>query len=99
MTTLFLVYAVIGKVFIYLGMLFPPLADSKNRFMRSVWNCDLCAGVWVYTFLSAVMGEVLFRGIFYFPFVSELATGGITSFVIHLISLGWKSKFEVLVIE
>lgn len=51
------------------------------------------------TFLSFVMGEHLFGELFYIPFISELATGGIVSFAIHLFELGWKSKFEVIVIE
>ena len=98
MTISFLVYLVIGKLFIYLGMHFPLLAESRFSFVRRLWTCDLCAGVWCYSFLSVVMGEILFREVWYFPFVSELATGGLIGFLVHLITLGWKSKFEVIVI-
>ena len=52
----------------------------------------------MFTFLSFVMGECLFRELFYVPIISELATGCIVAFICHLIELGWKSKFEVLVI-
>lgn len=45
------------------------------------------------------MGEVLFSEIFYLPIASHIITGGITSFLVHLIYLGWKSKFDILVIE
>jgi hypothetical protein len=99
MSISFLVFLVIGKLFIYLGMHFPPLAESRFSFVKRLWTCDLCAGVWVYSFLSLVMGEILFREIFYFPLVSELATGGLVGFLMHILILGWKSKFEVIIIE
>lgn len=49
--------------------------------------------------LSFVMGEVLFRDLFYIPIVSEVGTGLLTSLLMHLLTLGWKSKFEVIVVE
>lgn len=98
MTVEFLLLSLIGKLFIYLGMNFPPFSESKIDFMRRVWECDLCAGVYTYTFLSLVMRVSLFNDIFYVPIISEAITGGIVAFVVHLISLGWKSKFEVVVI-
>jgi hypothetical protein len=45
------------------------------------------------------MGEVLFRDFFYVPVISEVITGGISSFLVHIFVLGWQSKFEVLIIE
>jgi len=45
------------------------------------------------------MGEILFREVFYFPVVSELATGGLSAFLLHLIRIGWQTKFEVVIIE
>ena len=99
MSISFLVFLAIGKLFIYLGMHFPPLAESRFDFVKRLWTCDLCAGVWCYSFLSLVMGEIIFRDVFYVPGVSELATGGLVGFLVHLITLGWKSKFEVIVIE
>jgi hypothetical protein len=94
----FLLYLLVGKLLIYLGMKFPPLSESRFEFVKRLWECSECSGVWVYTFLSFVMGEVLFREIFYFPFVSELITGGISSFLVHLISIGWREKFLVVVV-
>jgi len=94
----FLVFVLIGEIFIYLGMKFPPFSESKIDFVKRLWTCSECCGVWVFTFLSFVMGECLFRELFYIPFISELATGCVVAFICHLIELGWKSKFEVLVI-
>jgi hypothetical protein len=97
-TVYFLLFLAIGKLLIYLGMKFPPLAESRFEFIRRQWECDLCCGVIVYSALSLVMGEVLFSDRFYFPLVSEVITGGIASFLVHLISIGYKEKFGVIVI-
>jgi hypothetical protein len=95
----YLLYLAIGRLFIYLGMKFPPLANSRFDFVKQLFSCDLCLGVWIFTGLSFVMGEVLFRDFFYVPVISEVITGGISSFLVHIFVLGWQSKFEVLIIE
>lgn len=42
--------------------------------------------------------EVL--GFSYVPVISELVTGGMVSFVVHVFILGWKEKFRnTLIIE
>ena len=98
MTIEFLVYLLIGELFIFLGMNFPPFSESRFSFVKRLWTCSLCAGVWTFTFLSFVMKMVLFSELFYVPGLSELATGGLVAFVAHLVEYGWKSKFETLVI-
>jgi hypothetical protein len=97
-TVYFLLFLAIGKLLIYLGMKFPPLAESRFEFIRRQWECDLCCGVIVYSALSLIMGEALFGDHFYVPFISEGITGGIASFIVHLISMGYKEKFGVIVI-
>jgi len=99
MTISYLLFMGIGKIMVYLGMKFPLFSESRYEFVRRLFECDLCLGTWVYTILSFVMRVVLFKDMFYVPFASELITGGITSFIMHLLSLGWKTKFEVIVIE
>ena len=99
MTIEFLVYLLIGEIFIFLGMKFPPFSESRFDFVKRLWTCSLCAGTWVFTFLSFALGQVLFRELFYVPVISELATGGLVAFIAHLVELGWKSKFEVIIIE
>ena len=98
MTVELLLLSLIGKLFIFLGMNFPPFSESRIDFVRRVWECDLCSGVYVYTFISLIMRVSLFNDIFYVPLISEAITGGIVSFVVHLISLGWREKFGIVVI-
>ena len=95
----YILYCVIGKLLIYLGMKFPPFINSRFTFIRELFACDECLGVWVYVFLSFAMNEVLFQEYIYLPVIGNIITGAVTSFLIHLVSLGWKSKFEVIVID
>lgn len=92
----YILYCILGKLIIYLGMKFPPLVNNRISFIRELVACDECFGVWVYAFLSFAMSEVLFQEYIYWPIIGNLITGAVTSFIIHLISLGWKSKFEII---
>jgi hypothetical protein len=95
----FLFYAVIGKLFIYTLQKFPLIRNIKNQFFRDLFDCDFCLGVWIFSILAGLFQFVLFKHLFYFPVVSEIATGVFTSFLVHLISIGWINKFGVIVVE
>jgi hypothetical protein len=69
-----------------------------NQFFGSLISCNLCLGTWVYFFLALVFRVALFKSEFYFPVVSELATGAAISLVVHLFSIGWNEWFGTLVI-
>jgi hypothetical protein len=56
-------------------------------------------GVWVFSILSGLFQFVLFREYLYYPIVSELATGVLVSFIVHLLSIGWFEKFGKIVVE
>jgi hypothetical protein len=95
----FFSYAVVGKLFIYTFQKFPLIRDIKNKFFSELFLCDYCLGVWFFSILSWLFSITLFKEYFYFPVISELATGTITSFLVHLLSIGWKEKFGVIVVE
>jgi hypothetical protein len=99
MLEFFIVYAVVGKLFIYTLQKFPVLRDTKNKFLLELIQCDYCLGVWVFSFLAWLFQLTLFREYIYCPFISELATGVIISFLVHLISIGWREKFGIIVVE
>lgn len=96
-----LAFIVIGKVVTYIGMQFPlPDILERNQKIKKWHECDLCFGVWVYTILSFFMQKELttVMGFPYTPFLSELITGCSISLLVHLLIMGWKAKFEVIVV-
>ena len=94
-----LVYILFGKLFIYVLQKFPLTRDVKYPFLRELIECDFCLGTWVFSILSGLFQFVLFREYLYCPVVSELGTGVLVSFIVHLLSIGWINKFGVIVVE
>jgi hypothetical protein len=96
----------IGKVCIYTIQKFPLTEkliqkikiETLNQFFVKLVACDFCLGVWVYFFLSLVLRLVLFKSLFYFPVISELATGAMISLAVHLFSIGFQEMFGTLVV-
>ena len=110
----FIVYALIGKLLIFLWQQFP-LSDylsSKWKPLQKLFGCDLCLGVWIYWFLALFFEEAnpflymvdkylnvyIYPAAFIFVFTAFL-TGAITSFIVHIFSLGWNTKFQVIEIK
>ena len=94
---IWLLYLVVGKVMIYLWQLFPlPTKLENNQIIHKLHLCDLCSGTWVYGLLGYFMGVSLLTlfGLSYIPVVSEVITGGVVSFIVHVFSIGWKDKFS-----
>jgi len=91
-----ILYTIIGKILIYLWMKFPFSEKiEKIKFIKELHECDLCSGVWFYSILAFVW-KVHFLGIWfdfvYIPFIEELVTGCVTSYVVHLLSIGFREK-------
>jgi hypothetical protein len=90
----------VGKLLIYLGQHFPPLSESRLGFVRRLFECDLCLGVWVYSVLSWGFSMYLFNDIApYIPLLSELVTGSVTSFFMYLLSIGYRERFVTIELE
>ena len=99
MSIAFIVYVAVGKLAIYLSQKFPYFINSKFEFIRKLFECDLCLGFWIYFLLSAFLRVRLFEDVYlYVPLVSEIITGCVTSFGMHLISIGWREKFSTVII-
>lgn len=99
-------YILIGKLSIYLIQKFPfhklPLLGKlfePGRFLEQVISCDLCFGCWIYWFYSYKFGLDFIQEWFYIPILNGLLTGAITSFVVWLISTGWKDTFGVFEVK
>ena len=94
-------YLVIGKIIIHIWMEFHlPKFAQKSAWVNQLHECDLCSGVWVYTVLAFVMGIGLLEatGFGNFPLIDPIVTGIITSWVVHIFTLGWKAKYSITVI-
>lgn len=91
----------IGKICIYMLQIFPPtllVADKLDQLLGHIFfgklvRCDLCLGVWVYTFWVAALKVY---PDWYVPVATEFALGGACSLVMHLLSIGWSDKFSVI---
>lgn len=97
-----IIYSVVGKILLYVWSIFPLPNKLENiKFIHKLHICDLCAGVWIYSglafFIHANLLQLLFE-VSYIPIVEQIVTGIVTSYVVHLFSLGWRTKFEVVVI-
>ena len=95
----YLIFLLVGKVLIFFGMKFAEDNEIKIPFIKKLLSCGLCWGFWVYTLLSFLQGEILFWEYMYIPVISEMVTGGISSLLVHLVTLGWKTQFETIIIE
>lgn len=98
MSVSYLIYLFVGKVIIFFGMKFAEDNEIGSKFIRNLFSCGLCLGGWVFTGLSFLLGEHLFGEYFYVPILSEAVTGGISSLLVHLVSIGWKEQFTTVVI-
>jgi len=72
---------------------------KKSKFIEKLVSCDLCLGVWVYFFLALLLRENMF---YFTPVGSWLIlfeyaiTGIVTSFLVHVFSIGWNAKFTII---
>jgi len=100
----YLAFAGIGRVFIWLIQKFPfpdlPFIGKlfKDKLLEQLFSCDLCLGVWVYTVLSWLTNINVELGLSS-KILSYIITGAITSFLMHLITVGWNTKFSTYYIE
>ena len=94
-----IVFAGIGRLLIFLGQKFPlPQFLENKRTIKQLHECPLCLGVWIYSGLAYFMRMDLFG--WYYPVVTEVLAGCLTSFVVHIFIIGWKDYFAPdLVIE
>jgi len=97
-----LALAVVGRIFIFLWMEFPlPYWIDRVKFIHDAHNCDLCSGVYLYSLLCIIYNVDVLQmlGLPGIPIIGWLVTGGVLSFIVHLISVGFYSKFMSVVIE
>lgn len=65
---------------------------NLNSLTRELRECDLCLGVWVFAGLAGLM-RINMLEVFYIPVLSEMLSGTLASFAVHLAVIGWRAKF------
>lgn len=94
-------FLVVGRIIIEVWMKFQlPKFLKKSDWFVKLHECDLCSGCWIYTLLSLFMGVDLLQvaGFGYIPVVSAIITGIVTSWMVHIFLIGWKEKYQVVVV-
>ena len=94
----FFQYCGTGKLFIFLARKFPPFRAimGKWEFSRELFDCELCLGFWVYLALAPFFKIKI--DTIENKLVRNTVLAGVTSFLVFLISAGWRENFENLVI-
>lgn len=101
MSSSFVLYVLVGKLLIWLlGEKFPYFINSKSEIVRKLFSCDLCLGIWIYFFIAIGAQVRLFEDLFTYnvPLTGEFIAACITSFLVHLVSIGWREKFSTVII-
>ena len=91
-----LVWLGLGRLTIYalqVNGLTRPAFDRYAK-LKELVDCDFCLGFWVYSLLAWALGINLLAPV-YIPVLSEAMTGLVASFGVHLVRLGWTTKFGV----
>jgi amino acid transporter len=96
--TTFVVYALVGKIIIFLLQKFPkhklPIIGKlfrEGKFLEELFSCSLCLGFWIYSGLAYILDVNLIGGFF--------ITGAVTTFAVWVFSEGWHSLFSEYKLE
>ena len=99
----FVIFALVGKIIIFLLQKFPkPKLPFIGKLFREgglldeLFECDLCLGFWIYFGLAFIFEIDIGIDV---PVLSEFIIGAVTTFVVHVFSVGWSTKFQNFIIE
>lgn len=65
----------------------------EHELVKEFRECGLCIGAWVFTAL-AICGRINLIDFIDNGIISYILTGFVSSFIVHLLSGGWKYHFE-----
>lgn len=91
----FFIYAFVGGIAQFFLRKFP----LTGKILNKIIPCNLCLGVWIYTFFAFVMKQNILDNMLNLPIIGYIMTGAITSFIVWLFVIGWKSEFTVTMVE
>ena len=99
----FLVYALVGRLLIFLWAKAPykgwlSALPVVGNFFKDLFSCNLCLGVWVFWLLDFLF-KVNLLEIALPPILLEFLTGSITSFLVWVFDAGWNTLFRNFIIS
>jgi len=89
----------IGKILVYLLQKSPIPRSLPKGLLKELFECDLCLGFWIYLFLGVMLRKDIDEEFSKNRLVSGLATASVSTFVVHLLSVGWRDKFSTYIVE
>ncbi len=96
-----IIFLILGRIVIHIWQQFHfPRFLKKYEWLKKLHECDLCSGVYAYSILSFFMETDLLEvtGFGYIPIIGAVVTGIVISWLVHVFILGWKAKYEIVVI-
>lgn len=96
----FVLFSGLGKLLMFIFRKFPLTEKiaSKNTTLQTLYTCNLCLGVWFYTFMAFVLNYNAFPEIKNKTF-GKFVTGCFTSFINWLFWNGVDSQFRDIILE
>lgn len=97
-------YFLIGRLLIFVFQKFPfpklfPTYFKEGKFLEQLFGCDFCLGFWIYFGLAFIFGVNFLQEYFYIVLISEFLTAVSASFIMQLISVGWKDLYSTVYLE
>lgn len=87
-------FLVIGRLMMFLARKSPYFVTVKWDFLKKLFACDLCLGVWAYSLLAIAFRVSIPMSIGYVPFLSEFITGCIAAFFMYIFMAGINTLFR-----
>lgn len=94
----FVLYLIIGKIFIWAIPKSPLNYFEKYKLVRELLACQFCLGFWVYFFLALVMLPFL-EGVPDIIILNQIIIAIVSSFLVYVFSAGWDALFRDLLVE
>ena len=95
-----LALVVVGRLVVWLFQTSGPTTRlwRLHPFLTELGECDLCLGCWLFPLGAWALGVNLLDPV-YVPGVSEIVSGWLVAFGVHLARIGWQDKFGVTVLD
>jgi len=95
------ILGVIGRILIFTIQKYPITQRISNKweFFSELVSCEFCLGVWVYFILLLIFRvDIFYPYLIYVWGISEFVGGVCLSFLVHLVAIGWRDRFSIIMV-